>query len=72
MHNFSFILFLKYRYAVFEDEICILSLLKKPKGAGATLIPTTIKINARNAVNDVGGGTCKIVPNNEIGFRSGK
>ena len=27
--------------------------------------------NARNAVNDVGGGACKIVPNNEIGFRSG-
>ena len=26
---------------------------------------------ARNAVNDVGGGACKIVPNNEIGFRSG-
>ena len=26
--------------------------------------------NARNAVNDVGGGACKIVPNNEIGFRS--
>ena len=28
-------------------------------------------INARNAVNDVGGGGYKIVPNNEIGFRSG-
>ena len=27
--------------------------------------------NAINAVNDVGGGACKIVPNNEIGFRSG-
>ena len=27
--------------------------------------------NARNAVNDVGGGGCKIVPNSEIGFRSG-
>ena len=26
---------------------------------------------ARNAVNDVGGGACKIVPNDEIGFRSG-
>ena len=26
---------------------------------------------ARNVVNDVGGGICKIVPNNEIGFRSG-
>ena len=26
---------------------------------------------ARNAVNDVGGGACKIVPKNEIGFRSG-
>ena len=25
---------------------------------------------ARNAVNDVGGGACKIVPNNEIEFRS--
>ena len=25
---------------------------------------------ARNAVNDVGGGACEIVPNNEIGFRS--
>ena len=27
--------------------------------------------NARNAVNYVGGGACKIVPNNEIGVRSG-
>ena len=27
--------------------------------------------NARNAVKDVGGGACKIVPNSEIGFRSG-
>ena len=27
--------------------------------------------NARNAVNDVGGGACKIVTNNEIGFRCG-
>ena len=27
--------------------------------------------NARNAENDVGGGACKIVPNNEIGFRPG-
>ena len=27
--------------------------------------------NARNAVNDLGGGACKIVPNNEIAFRSG-
>ena len=27
--------------------------------------------NARNAVNEVGGGACKIVPNHEIGFRSG-
>ena len=27
--------------------------------------------NARNAVNDVGGGACKIVPINEIGFMSG-
>ena len=27
--------------------------------------------NARNAVNDVEGGACKFVPNNEIGFRSG-
>ena len=26
---------------------------------------------ARNAVNDVGGGGCKIAPNNEIGLRSG-
>ena len=26
---------------------------------------------ARNAVNDVGGVACKIVPNNEIAFRSG-
>ena len=25
---------------------------------------------ARNPVNDVGGGACKIVPNNEIGIRS--
>ena len=24
----------------------------------------------RNAVNDVEGGACKIVPNNEVGFRS--
>ena len=24
---------------------------------------------ARNAVNDVGGGGCKIVPNNKIGFK---
>ena len=28
-------------------------------------------ITARNAANKVGGGGCKIVPNNEIGFRSG-
>ena len=27
--------------------------------------------NARNAVNDVGGAACKIVLNEEIGFRSG-
>ena len=26
--------------------------------------------NARNAVNDIEGGACKIVSNNEIGFRS--
>ena len=28
-------------------------------------------VTARNAVNDVGGGACEIVPNYEIGFRSG-
>ena len=28
-----------------------------------------VTFTARNAVNDVGGGACKIVPNNEIGFR---
>ena len=26
-------------------------------------------VTARNAVNDVGRGACKIMPNNEIGFR---
>ena len=26
---------------------------------------------ARNVVNDVGGSACKIMPNKEIGFRSG-
>ena len=30
-----------------------------------------VSFTARNAVNDVGGDACKIVPNNEIGFRSG-
>ena len=34
-----------------------------------TIVPYVT--TARNAVNDVGGGASKIVPNNEIGFRSG-
>ena len=30
-----------------------------------------LRIAARNAVNDVEGGACKIMLNNGIGFRSG-
>ena len=38
-------------------------------GARFTAVKFTA-FTARNAVNDVGGGGCKIVPNSEIGFRS--
>ena len=38
---------------------------------GTKVFSKSVTFNARNAVNDVGGGACRIVPNNEIGFRSG-